>query len=60
MPELTQRLVGLMSDRVREMTRLNNSATGRASLGKLSAGLATNSTTPRRLQSAPLASCVKF
>jgi len=27
MPELTQRLVGLMSDRIREITRWSNSAT---------------------------------
>lgn len=40
MPELTQRLVGLMSDRVREMTRLEQQRDRLASLGKLSAGLA--------------------
>src|ERR1700677_1288788 len=40
MPELTQRLVGLMSDRVREMTRIEQQRDRLASLGKLSAGLA--------------------
>ena len=40
MPELTQRLVGLMSDRIREITRLEQQQDRLASLGKLSAGLA--------------------
>ena len=40
MPELTQRLVGLMSDRIREMTRLEQQRDRLAALGKLSAGLA--------------------
>src|ERR1700683_3296087 len=40
MPELTQRLVGLMSDRIREMTRLEQQRDRLAGLGKLSAGLA--------------------
>src|SRR5580692_7016449 len=40
MPVLTQRLVGLMSDRVRETTRLEQQRDRLASLGKLSAGLA--------------------
>jgi len=40
MPELTQRLVGLMSDRIREATRLEQQRDRLASLGKLSAGLA--------------------
>jgi signal transduction histidine kinase len=40
MPELTQRLVGMMSDRVREMTRIEQQRDRLASLGKLSAGLA--------------------
>jgi signal transduction histidine kinase len=40
MPELTQRLVGLMSDRIRETTRLEQQRDRLASLGKLSAGLA--------------------
>jgi signal transduction histidine kinase len=40
MPELTQRLVGLMSDRIREVTRLEQQQERLASLGKLSAGLA--------------------
>ena len=40
MPELTQRLVGLMSDRIREITRFEQQQDRLASLGKLSAGLA--------------------
>jgi len=40
MPELTKRLVGLMSDRIRETTRLEQQQDRLASLGKLSAGLA--------------------
>jgi signal transduction histidine kinase len=40
MPELTQRLVGLMADRIRETTRLEQQRDRLASLGKLSAGLA--------------------
>jgi signal transduction histidine kinase len=40
MPELTTRLVGLMSDRIREATRLEQQRDRLASLGKLSAGLA--------------------
>jgi signal transduction histidine kinase len=40
MPELTQRLVGLMSDRIREVTRFEQQQDRLASLGKLSAGLA--------------------
>ncbi|MGC1450752.1 MAG: ATP-binding protein [Candidatus Sulfotelmatobacter sp.] len=40
MPELTKRLVGLMSDRIREATRFEQQRDRLASLGKLSAGLA--------------------
>src|ERR1700683_2975183 len=40
MPELTQRLVGLMSDRIRETTRMEQQRDRLAGLGKLSAGLA--------------------
>src|SRR5712691_1814484 len=40
MPELTSRLVGLMSDRIRETTRFEQQRDRLASLGKLSAGLA--------------------
>ena len=40
MPELTTRLVGLMTDRVREFTRLEQQRDRLAALGKLSAGLA--------------------
>jgi signal transduction histidine kinase len=40
MPELAQRLVGMMSDRIRETTRREQQRDRLASLGKLSAGLA--------------------
>jgi signal transduction histidine kinase len=40
MPELTSRLVGLMSDRIREVTRIEQQRDRLVSLGKLSAGLA--------------------
>jgi signal transduction histidine kinase len=40
MPELTTRLVGMMSDRIRETTRIDQQRDRLASLGKLSAGLA--------------------
>jgi len=40
MPELTTRLVGLMSDRIRETTRWEQQRDRLAALGKLSAGLA--------------------
>ncbi len=40
MPELTTRLVGLMSDRIREATRFEQQRDRLAGLGKLSAGLA--------------------
>jgi signal transduction histidine kinase len=40
MPELAKRLVGLMSDRIRESTRIEQQRDRLAALGKLSAGLA--------------------
>lgn len=40
MPELADRLVGVMSDRIREATRIEQQQDRLASLGKLSAGLA--------------------
>src|SRR5215471_4108961 len=40
MPELTSRLVGVMSDRIRETTRIEQQRDRLAALGKLSAGLA--------------------
>src|SRR2546427_668682 len=40
MPELTKRLVGVMSDRIREVTRIEQQRDRLASLGKLSAGVA--------------------
>jgi signal transduction histidine kinase len=40
MPELAKRLVGVMSDRIRELTRIEQQRERLAGLGKLSAGLA--------------------
>jgi signal transduction histidine kinase len=40
MPELATRLVGIMSDRIREITRVEQQRDRLAALGKLSAGLA--------------------
>ena len=40
MPELAKRLVGVMSDRIRESTRIEQQRDRLAALGKLSAGLA--------------------
>jgi len=40
MPELTSRLVGLMSDRIRETTRIEQQRDRLVAMGKLSAGLA--------------------
>jgi len=40
MPELASRLVGMMTDRVREVTRIEQQRDRLAALGKLSAGLA--------------------
>jgi signal transduction histidine kinase len=40
MPEVVQRLVGLMADRIRETTRIEQQRDRLAALGKLSAGLA--------------------
>lgn len=40
MPQLTERLVGMMSDRIREATRIEQQRDRLVSLGKLSAGLA--------------------
>src|SRR6476620_1834613 len=40
MPELAKRLVGLMSDRIRETTRIEQQRDRLVALGKLSAGLA--------------------
>jgi len=40
MPELAKRLVGVMSDRIREVTRVEQQRDRLAGLGKLSAGLA--------------------
>jgi signal transduction histidine kinase len=40
MPELAKRLVGVMSDRIREVTRIEQQRDRLAALGKLSAGIA--------------------
>ena len=56
MPELTQRLVGLMSDRIRETTRMEQQRVRLASLGKLSAGLAHELNNPASRRLALLAS----
>jgi C4-dicarboxylate-specific signal transduction histidine kinase len=40
MPELVKRLVAVMSDRIREVTRVEQQRDRLAALGKLSAGLA--------------------
>src|ERR1700674_512689 len=50
MPELTKRLVGLMSDRIREVTRMEQQRDRLASLGKLSAGLAHELNNPADLK----------
>ena len=52
MPELTTRLVGLMSDRIRETTRFEQQRDRLASLGKLSAGLAHELNNPSPASSA--------
>ena len=46
MPELTQRLVGLMSDRIRETTRMEQQRDRLASLGKFPQASLMNSTIP--------------
>src|SRR6202050_4665553 len=46
MPELVQRLVGLMSDRIRETTRIEQQRDRLAALGTLSPGLAHELNTP--------------
>src|SRR5439155_1702100 len=51
MPELTTRLVGLMSDSIREATRIEQQRDRLVSLGKLSAGLARRNIKPEVLES---------
>src|SRR3989475_10981929 len=46
MPELTKRLVGVMSDRIREVTRIEQQRDRLASLGKLSAGISHETNKP--------------
>ncbi len=62
MPELTSRLVGMMSDRIREATRFEQQRDRLASLGKLSAGLAhelNNPASAARRATAQLRSALK-
>jgi len=60
MPELTERLVGLMSDRIRETTRMNNSGTGWLLWGNFPQDLRTNSTTVHPPRNAPPVNCATF
>jgi len=61
MPELTRRLVGLLADRIREVTRAEQQREKLASLGKLSAGLAhelNNPSAAARRSAAALRACL--
>jgi signal transduction histidine kinase len=61
MPELTRRLVGLLADRIREVTRAEQQREKLASLGKLSAGLAhelNNPSAAARRSAAALRDCL--
>ena len=61
MPELTRRLVGLLADRIREVTRSEQQREKLASLGKLSAGLAhelNNPSAAARRSAAALRDCL--
>jgi signal transduction histidine kinase len=61
MPELVRRLVGLLTDRVREVTRTEQQREKLASLGKLSAGLAhelNNPSAAARRSAAALRDCL--
>jgi len=61
MPELTRRLVGLLADRIREVTRTEQQREKLASLGKLSAGLAhelNNPSAAARRSAAALRNCL--
>lgn len=57
MPELAKRLVGLMSDRIREVTRLEQQQDRLAGLGKLSAGLAHELNNPASAAGVAQANC---
>ena len=62
MPELVKRLVGVMSDRIRETTRMEQQRDRLASLGKLSAGLAhelNNPASAAKRASKPIARVLK-
>ena len=61
MPELMRRLVGLLADRIREVTRTEQQREKLASLGKLSAGLAhelNNPSAAARRSAAALRDCL--
>ena len=59
MPELTQRLVGLMSDRIRETTRLSSSRTDWRPWESFRRGWRMNSTIRLRQRSAPPVNCAR-
>ena len=62
MPELTQRLVGMLTDRVRTFTQVEQQSQKLAALGKLSAGLAhelNNPSAAARRSAAALRECLQ-